>query len=70
MEIEKVNGYWVPSKDKHIEQWKSGGLFTQNRCLNKFIANNPKAAPPRNETPSKVTSFILYFSLSAFLLSI
>ena len=39
MEIEKVNGYWVPSKDKHIDQWKSGGLFTQNRCLNKFIAH-------------------------------
>ena len=35
--IEKINGYWVPSKDKHLEQWKSGGTFTQNRCLNKFI---------------------------------
>tara|TARA_B100000029_G_C17515399_1_gene937892 strand:- start:265 stop:891 length:627 start_codon:yes stop_codon:yes gene_type:complete len=37
MNIEKINGYWVPSKDKHLEQWKSGGTFTQNRCLNKFI---------------------------------
>ena len=37
MKIEKVNGFWVPSNDIHIEQWKSGQPFTQNKCLNKFI---------------------------------
>ena len=37
MKIEKVNGFWVPSNDVHIEQWKSGLPFTQNKCLNKFI---------------------------------
>jgi len=35
--IEKVNDFWVPSNDVHIEQWKSGLPFTQNKCLNKFI---------------------------------
>tara|TARA_B100001173_G_C15988515_1_gene547827 strand:+ start:260 stop:886 length:627 start_codon:yes stop_codon:yes gene_type:complete len=35
--IEKVNEFWVPSNDVHIEQWKSGLPFTQNKCLNKFI---------------------------------
>ena len=37
MKIEKVNGFWVPSNDIHIEQWKSGQPFTQNKCLNKFL---------------------------------
>ena len=37
MNIEKVNGFWVPSNDVHIEQWKSGLPFNQNKCLNKFI---------------------------------
>ena len=37
MNIEKVNEFWVPSNDVHIEQWKSGLPFTQNKCLNKFI---------------------------------
>ena len=37
MNIEKVNDFWVPSNDVHIEQWKSGSPFTQNKCLNKFI---------------------------------
>ena len=37
MKIEKVNDFWVPSNDIHIEQWKSGAPFTQNKCLNKFI---------------------------------
>ena len=37
MKIEKVNDFWVPSNDIHIEQWKSGSPFTQNKCLNKFI---------------------------------
>lgn len=38
MKIEKVNGIWVPSNDIHIEQWKSGQPFTQNKCLNSFIS--------------------------------
>jgi FkbM family methyltransferase len=38
MNIEKVNGFWVPSNDVHIEQWKSGQPFTQNKCLNSFIS--------------------------------
>ena len=37
MKIEKVNGFWVPSNDIHIEDWKLGNSFTQNKCLNKFI---------------------------------
>ena len=37
MNIEKVNEFWVPSNDVHIEQWKAGAPFTQNKCLNKFI---------------------------------
>jgi|TARA_B100001093_G_C26394309_1_gene828440 FkbM family methyltransferase len=37
MKIEKINGFWVPSNDIHIEQWKSGQPFTQNKCLNKFL---------------------------------
>jgi len=37
VKIEKVNDFWVPSNDVHIEQWKSGAPFTQNKCLNKFI---------------------------------
>ena len=35
--IEKINGYWVPSNDTHIEDWKAGQPFTQNKCLLKFI---------------------------------
>jgi len=37
MKIEKVNGFWVPSNDVHIEDWRSGKPFTQNKCLNKFL---------------------------------
>ena len=37
MKIEKVNGFWVPSKDVHIEDWKAGKPFTQNKCLLKFL---------------------------------
>jgi len=37
VKIEKVNGFWVPSNDIHIEDWKLGNSFTQNKCLNKFI---------------------------------
>ena len=38
MNIEKINGYWVPSNDIHKEEWKAGKPFTQNKCLEKFIA--------------------------------
>ena len=37
MKIEKVNGFWVPSNDIHIEQWRAGQPFTQNKCLLKFL---------------------------------
>lgn len=37
MKIEKINGFWVPSNDIHVEQWKAGNPFTQNKCLNKFL---------------------------------
>jgi len=37
MKIEKVNGFWVPCNDIHLEDWKSGKPFTQNKCLNKFL---------------------------------
>ena len=37
MNIEKVNGFWVPSNDIHIEDWKSGKPFTQNKCLLQFL---------------------------------
>ena len=37
MKIEQVNGIWVPSNDIHIEDWRSGKPFTQNKCLLKFI---------------------------------
>ena len=36
MKIEKVNNFWVPSNDIHMEEWKSGKPFTQNKCLLKF----------------------------------
>ena len=35
--IEKINGFWVPSNDIHIDKWKAGDPFTQNKCLLKFI---------------------------------
>jgi len=37
MNIEKVNDFWVPSNDIHIEKWKAGQPFTQNKCLLKFL---------------------------------
>ena len=37
MKIEKVNGFWVPSNDIHLEQWKAGQPFTQNKCLLKLL---------------------------------
>ena len=38
MNIEIINGLWVPSNDVHVEQWRRGQAFTQNKCLNKFLA--------------------------------
>ena len=37
MNIEKINDFWVPSNDIHIEDWKAGQPFTQNKCLEKFL---------------------------------
>lgn len=37
MKTEKVNGFWVPVNDIHIDEWKSGKPFTQNKCLLKFL---------------------------------
>lgn len=37
MTIEKINNFWVPSNDIHIEDWKAGQPFTQNKCLEKFL---------------------------------
>jgi len=37
VKIEKVNGFWVPSNDIHLDQWKAGQPFTQNKCLLKFL---------------------------------
>jgi FkbM family methyltransferase len=37
MNIEKINGFWVPSNDIHVEQWRQGQAFTQNKCLREFI---------------------------------
>jgi FkbM family methyltransferase len=37
MDIERINDFWVPSNDVHIEDWKAKtGSFTQNKCLEKF----------------------------------
>ena len=35
--IKKINGFWVPANDIHIEQWILGSSFTQNKCLLKFL---------------------------------
>jgi|TARA_S200000501_G_scaffold63453_1_gene54272 FkbM family methyltransferase len=35
--IEKINGFWVPGNDIHVEHWKKGNPFTQNKCLEKFL---------------------------------
>ena len=37
MNIEKINGFWVPSNDIHVEQWRKGQPFTQNKCLKEFL---------------------------------
>lgn len=37
MKIEKVNGFWVPSDDVHLQDWKKHSNFTQSKCLDKFV---------------------------------
>jgi len=37
MDIQQVNGVWVPSNDIHLQDWLAGKPFTQNRCLNEFL---------------------------------
>jgi FkbM family methyltransferase len=37
MDIQQVNGVWVPSNDIHLQDWIAGKPFTQNRCLNEFL---------------------------------
>ena len=37
MKIEKVNGFWVPSDDVHLQDWKQNNDFTQSKCLDKFL---------------------------------
>ena len=37
MNIEKINGFWVPSNDIHVEQWRQGQPFTHNKCLREFL---------------------------------
>ena len=37
MNIEKINGFWVPGNDIHAEQWRHGQAFTQNKCLKEFL---------------------------------
>jgi len=38
MNIERVNNLWVPANDIHIEKWRAGEPFTQNKCLKSFIS--------------------------------
>jgi len=33
MKVEKINDFWVPSNDMHIEDWRSGKPFTQSRLV-------------------------------------
>ena len=42
MQIEKVNGFWVPSNDVHIQDWKKNKNFTQSKCLEKLIKHCQK----------------------------
>jgi len=37
MKIEKVNGFWVPADDVHLQDWKQNNNFTQSKCLDKFL---------------------------------
>ena len=36
--IEQINGFWVPSNDAQIKDWrKKGTPYVQDKCLNRFI---------------------------------
>ena len=37
MNITKINGFFVPANDIHLDQWKAKEDFTQSKCLNKFL---------------------------------
>ena len=41
MNIEKINGFWVPSNDIHIKNWKDKdgvyARFTQDKCFEMFL---------------------------------
>jgi len=37
MNIEKINGFWVPSNDIHREKWLDGAKLMQNKCITKFL---------------------------------
>ena len=38
MRTEKIHSFWVPANDIHVEKWKAGDPFSQNKCLNTFIS--------------------------------
>lgn len=37
MNITKINGFFVPANDIHLDKWKAKEDFTQSKCLNKFL---------------------------------
>ena len=37
MNITKINGFFVPANDIHLDRWKAKEDFTQSKCLNKFL---------------------------------
>ena len=37
MNIEKINGFWVPSNDIHRDKWIDGAKLMQNKCIIKFL---------------------------------
>lgn len=37
MNITKINGFFVPANDIHVDKWKANEDFTQSKCLKKFI---------------------------------
>ena len=32
----KINEFWIPENDIHLNDWKEGKPFTQNKCLLQF----------------------------------
>lgn len=37
MKVKKINNFYVPENDIHLDQWEEGKGFTQNKCLKKFL---------------------------------